>query len=66
MRQLIFLKFIERKKSLLIYSIFILSFIFSCKKEEVPENPFDSIDRTVKNTGTSDPDPNSIFYMVYF
>ena len=60
MRLLIFPNFIGRKKSILIYSIFILFFIFSCKKEEVPENPFDSIDRTVKNTEAVDPDPNSI------
>ena len=60
MKLLIISNFIKRKKSILIYSIFILCLVFSCKKEEVPENPYDSIDRTVKNTGTTEPDPNSI------
>ncbi len=38
----------------------LISFIFSCKKDEAPENPYDSINRSVKTTIPVEPDPNTI------
>ena len=43
-----------------LYGVSLICIIFSCKKDDVPENPYDSIDRSVKTTQPVDPDPNSI------
>ncbi len=60
MRQLGFVRFMGQKGLKIIYVISFISIIFSCKKDDVPENPYDSIDRSVKTTQLVDPDPNSI------
>ncbi len=52
--------FVGQKGLKFLYGISLISVIFSCTKDEAPENPYDSIDRSVKIPQPIEPDPNSI------
>jgi hypothetical protein len=50
-----------RNTGVLVIGLFILiALLFSCSKEEAPENPYDSIDRSGNENPPVVPDPNSI------
>ena len=50
-----------RKRFNILFFLFsIILFFTACKKESIPDNPYDSIDRSNNQVNPPDPDPNSI------
>ena len=44
----------------IVFAVLLTSTFFACKKDEVPENPYDKVDYSTNTNPDPNPDPNSI------
>ncbi|MBP6657110.1 MAG: hypothetical protein KA284_04590, partial [Bacteroidia bacterium] len=44
----------------IVFAVILTSTFFACKKDEVPENPYDKVDYSTNTNPDPNPDPNSI------
>ena len=57
------MRFLRKRKSkflILLLTMVIFVILYSCKKDEAPDNPYDKIDQSINTPPVIEPDPNTI------